>query len=104
MQADAVIYNGKTVLKEHFRVFVKNKKGEQKLVNSWEAYKDALASGVWFDEATARETKTPQAAKKPNKKKAAYTDGTFEVKAGETHSTDAVFEVDANGNEVPVSE
>lgn len=36
MQADAVLYNGKTVLKEHFRVFVKNKKGEQKLVNSWE--------------------------------------------------------------------
>lgn len=45
--SDQVEYQGRWVPKEHFRVFVYNKSGER-LVNSYEEYQEALASGLWF--------------------------------------------------------
>jgi outer membrane biosynthesis protein TonB len=48
MKGTPAIYLGRIVNKEHFRTFVYGTKGEQKLVESWEAYEVAMQSGIWF--------------------------------------------------------
>lgn len=44
------MYKGKYVPREHFRVFVYDKKNNQKLANSYDEYLDLTSSGLWFDE------------------------------------------------------
>lgn len=63
-QRKQVFYNGIWIEKELFRTFVYNQKG-QKLVNSWDEYQDALASGLWFE---TQECK-PEEIKQPKKGK-----------------------------------
>lgn len=47
MEGESVIYLGRAVSKNGFRVFVYSLT-EQKLVESWDEYIDHLSSGVWF--------------------------------------------------------
>lgn len=42
------LYLGRWVDKKHFRVFVYNDKGEQKLAESFNDYESLIASGIWF--------------------------------------------------------
>src|SRR5689334_25353064 len=48
MKGSSVIYQGRQVPIEGFRVFVYDRDGNKKLVNSWPSYQVALASGLWF--------------------------------------------------------
>lgn len=48
MQGTAVRYLDRIVSKENFRTFVYGKKGEKKLVKSWEEYNLVIQSGIWF--------------------------------------------------------
>ncbi len=41
-------YKGRWVNKEHFRAFVYNGKGEQKLAESYDQFEAMIGSGVWF--------------------------------------------------------
>ena len=70
MNAEYVLYNGRMVSKEGFRVFVYGQEGAQKVVNSWDEYETAMATGLWFptkDEAAAmiekKETKEQEQVK-----------------------------------------
>jgi hypothetical protein len=54
-------YLGRWVDKEHFRAFVYNEKGEQKLANSYKDYESLTASGIWF-------ASNPDASQKGKKK------------------------------------
>jgi len=60
-----VFYCGKWVDKAHFRVFVYNDKGEQKLAGSHPEFESLIASGIWF------ESKPDPSLKKDKKKDAA---------------------------------
>jgi hypothetical protein len=82
MASDSVLYNGRSVLKEHFRVFLYGSDSSKKLVNNYEDYEKSIASGLWFDSLKALEinNKDIKANKKANtKKKPVFTSGTFEV-------------------------
>lgn len=46
---DQDIYMGRWVDREHFRAYVYNAT-DKKLANSWDEYKDLIATGLWFDE------------------------------------------------------
>ncbi len=48
MEGECVKYCGTVVPKEGFRTFIYGANGAQKLVESWMAYEDHIASGVWF--------------------------------------------------------
>lgn len=48
--------------KKHFRVFVYNE-NSKRLVNSYDEYKEAIASGLWFDKKIEAESK--QKTRKP---------------------------------------
>lgn len=41
-------YLDRWVNKEHFRAFVYNEKGEQKLANSYKEFESLTGSGIWF--------------------------------------------------------
>jgi len=41
-------YLGRWVNKEHFRAFVWNENGEQRLAESYKEFESLTASGVWF--------------------------------------------------------
>jgi len=43
-----VMYNGREMSKQGFRVFVYAKNGRQKLVNSWDEFKSHIEHGEWF--------------------------------------------------------
>ena len=43
-----VIYLGRKVSKDNFRVFIYGKEGEKKLVNSWIEYEAYCLTGKWF--------------------------------------------------------
>ena len=92
-------YLGRIVSKENFRTFIYAKGGAKRLVESWDDFEDAMASGAWFatlEESNGEEevaTPTPKKAKKPPVKAAtavelleedeaplAEDEGTFEVK------------------------
>lgn len=53
-----VLYQGRWVPRDPFRVFVYNAQ-DQKLINSYEAYKDAIESGLWFASKEEVEPKQP---------------------------------------------
>lgn len=48
MDENHVVYLGRKVTKENFRVFMYNKESEKKLVNSWIEYEAFKATGNWF--------------------------------------------------------
>lgn len=48
MKVTQVNYLGRIVDKEHFRAFIYGTQGEQKLVESWDAFEAAMQSGIWF--------------------------------------------------------
>lgn len=57
MSGVTAIYQGRIVDKKHFRTFVYAMDGSKKLVDSWDEYQKAMASGLWFstkEDATAR--------------------------------------------------
>lgn len=43
-----VLYLGRWVDKKHFRTFVYDEKGNQKLVNSYQEYESLMAGGIWY--------------------------------------------------------
>lgn len=47
---ELVLYQGKQVPREHFRVFVYDKDNNKKLANTYDEYLDLTSSGLWFDE------------------------------------------------------
>lgn len=67
-----VDYQNRAVPKDHFRVFVYNKNG-QRLVESYEEFKAAIASKEWFE--TKAEVHAPPPPVKPKKVKKVKTDG-----------------------------
>jgi hypothetical protein len=48
MQGESVLYNGRLVPKENFRVYIFSLSGEKKLVNSWDEYQSHMECGLWF--------------------------------------------------------
>lgn len=62
MEGESVIYLGRAVSKNGFRVFVYSLT-EQKLVESWDEYIDHISSGVWFATMEdAQKAKAPEPA------------------------------------------
>lgn len=58
-------YLGRWVDKKHFRAFVYNKDGSQKLADSYEEFEDLVTSGIWFatkDEASTKQGKPKNVA------------------------------------------
>lgn len=62
-----VTYLGKKVPVSSFRAFVYSK-DDQKLVNSWDEFQEAMASGVWFAEKKDISSEQPKPRKRANKK------------------------------------
>lgn len=50
MEEIKVNYLGRMVSKKNFRVFVYDKNGQQKLVESWSDFRVETSSGNWFPE------------------------------------------------------
>ena len=48
MQGESVLYCGRRVSTEGFRVFVYGEKGERVVANSWIDFQDKIGSGIWF--------------------------------------------------------
>jgi hypothetical protein len=48
MTGEHVIYDGRLVPKEGFRVFIYGHDGKQKLVESWAEYEKHIQTGIWF--------------------------------------------------------
>lgn len=48
MQGEMVMYLGRVVAKEGFRVFIYGAEQLAKLVESWAEYESHISSGVWF--------------------------------------------------------
>lgn len=55
-------YLGRWVDKQHFRAFVYDKDGKEKLANSCKEFEDLTASGIWF--ASKLEAEPPKRKKK----------------------------------------
>lgn len=51
-RTEYVVYQGRKVEKQNFRVFVYNREG-QKLVNSYDEYLQEIKSGKWFEAKSA---------------------------------------------------
>ena len=47
---EMVPYLGKNVPRKHFRAFIYDAEGEQKLVNCWEDFSKLVSTGNWFAE------------------------------------------------------
>lgn len=62
MEGDFVVYEGRKVPRANFRAFVYGSDNKQKLVNSYEEFESAMATGIWF--ATKDECKGMKATKK----------------------------------------
>lgn len=60
-KVEYVNYQGKPVLKEHFRAFVYNASGKI-VAENWDKYCKLIDSGEWFE--------SPEAIHKPKQKKA----------------------------------
>jgi hypothetical protein len=77
MEGESVLYCGRLVPVDNFRVFVYGAGGSQKLVNTWIEYENAMATGLWFptkDEVEAHfnaleEEKSPQPGSSFKKRK-----------------------------------
>lgn len=61
MEGIPLIYNGRRVVKENFRAYVYSVDNAKKLVNSWNEFEQAMASGIWFQ--TIKEIKEIEEAK-----------------------------------------
>jgi hypothetical protein len=61
-------YLGRWVNKEHFRAFVYNDKGEEKLADSYNEYLTLTSNGIWF-------ASKPDASTKRKLKNVAISDG-----------------------------
>ena len=48
MQGEEVLYQGRKVSRDGFRVFVYGRNDQKKLVNSWDEFKSHMATGIWF--------------------------------------------------------
>lgn len=48
MDSAPAIYLGRIVKKENFRAFIYGPNGTSKLVESWDDFENAMASGLWF--------------------------------------------------------
>ena len=62
-----VLYLGRWVKRDHFRVFVYNGE-DQRLVNSYQEFSDAIESGLWFaskDDVTPKQPINIRAGRKP---------------------------------------
>jgi hypothetical protein len=47
---DYVVYNNKTINKNHFRAFIYNIDGvNRRLVENWDSYQQFISSGLWSD-------------------------------------------------------
>lgn len=68
-EKNEVIYNGKIVEKEHFRVFLYGKDDTKKLANNWADYERLKATGEWFDTLEAVEYANPKSKKKEIQRK-----------------------------------
>lgn len=67
--ADQVMYLGRWVSKNNFRVMVYNKLNEQKLVNSHDEFTKVLASNEWFAEKPSTVLIVKEKEKAPRKAK-----------------------------------
>jgi len=61
-------YLDRWVDKQHFRAFVYNEKGEQKLANDYKEFESLMASGIWF-------SSKPDASSKRKQKDVIRTNG-----------------------------
>jgi len=48
MQGEEVLYQGRKVSRDGFRVFIYGRNDQKKLVNSWDEFKIHMATGIWF--------------------------------------------------------
>ena len=48
MSDEQTIYEGRAISKMNFRAYVYGINGKKLLVNSWDEYKNKIASGEWF--------------------------------------------------------
>jgi hypothetical protein len=65
--AATVMYDGRVVPVEGFRVFVYGPDDTQKLANSWKEYQELIASGLWFshkDKVVTAKKEAPRESKK----------------------------------------
>jgi hypothetical protein len=62
MEGDFVVYENRKVPRDNFRVFVYGNDNKRKLVNSYDEFETAMATGVWF--ATKDECKAVKSTKK----------------------------------------
>lgn len=66
-----VLYQGRWVNREHFRVFVYNGEG-QKLANSYDEYMNLISSGLWWNTKEEVDPKEPIQFKSVASKKAKH--------------------------------
>lgn len=71
IHAGQALYLGRWVDKSKFRVFVYDKKGHEKLANTWKEFEDLIASGLWY----AVKPKEPISDKKERRNDAALSNG-----------------------------
>lgn len=91
MKNSPAVYLGRIVDKKKFRTFVYGLNDVQKLVESWDEFQDAMASGLWF--AKPEEARVePILLKKPKASKAKYK----EKSTDETASIDQLTSASKN--------
>ncbi len=61
---EEVIYNGRRILKNHFRAYVYGQNEAKKLVNSWDEFEAHMATGLWFP-SKAEVAPKPKPRRKP---------------------------------------
>jgi hypothetical protein len=73
MKDTPAIYLGNIVDKKYFRTFVYGVNGTRRLVESWDAFEEAMASGLWFathEDARCRIEVNRKESVKPKQKRA----------------------------------
>lgn len=60
MKGNPAMYLGRVVDKAHFRVFIYDAEGKQKLIESWDDFESHMQSGIWFAE--RQKKKKPRSA------------------------------------------
>lgn len=112
MDSERVKYLGRIVEKEHFRTNVYAPKGGKKLVESWDEFEAAMASGLWFatvedaaasvaepEPEIADEVEKPKRSRKKQKKEVA--EDIKEDEQEDVSSDDLAFEVSADDDFLP---
>lgn len=62
--SNEIIYNGKRMLKNHFRAFVYGADNQKKVVNSWDEYEKHVETGIWFSKKNLVPIKKKQRTRK----------------------------------------